>query len=84
MMTCKQASQLLSQRQDRTLSRRERIGLRLHVWICINCRRFERQLNFMRQILQRGSCEGHLPVEKPLPADSAERIRKALHDHHGE
>ena len=78
MLTCKEASQLLSQSQDRTLSWGERMSVRMHVWICNNCRRFERQLQFIRDTMRQGNREGHLPVEKPLPPDSAERIRQAL------
>ena len=80
MITCKQASQLVSERHDRKLSWRERIALRLHLWICKNCQRFERQINYIKQAIHRGSQEGHLPVDKPLPPEGVERIRKALHE----
>jgi hypothetical protein len=82
MLSCKEASELLSQGQDRSLKWGERMSVRMHVWICNNCRRFERQLKFIRSSLRYGSRTGQLPVEKPLPPESAERIRKALHDHH--
>lgn len=81
MLTCKQATHLLSQRLDRKLSRRERLALRLHVWICRNCRRFERQLHFIRHALHRGMQEQQLPVDKPLPQEGKDRIRQALRDH---
>lgn len=80
MLTCKQATHLVSQRLDRNLSRRERFALRFHVWLCKNCRRFERQMHFMRQILHRGVREGQFPRNKSLPAQSKERIRQALQE----
>lgn len=80
MLTCKQASHLVSERHDRKLNWRERAALRIHLWICDNCKRFERQLHFIQHALRKGQQEGHLPVDKPLPPESAERIRKALHE----
>lgn len=81
MLTCKEASQLVSQRCDRVLSWRERVGLRIHLWICNNCRNFARQLSYIRQALRTGQQQGKLPADKSLPPESLERIRKALHDH---
>ena len=48
MLNCRQAAELMSQRQDRRLTRWERFGLRLHLWVCQGCRQFERQLAFLR------------------------------------
>jgi hypothetical protein len=53
MLNCKQATQLMSQAQDRPLARRERAGLRLHLLICRACSNFNRQLATMRQALRR-------------------------------
>lgn len=78
MLTCKQATHLVSQRLDSKLSRRERIALRIHVWMCRNCRRFERQLQFIRHAFQRGVQEGQVPGDKSLSQQGKERIRQAL------
>ncbi len=51
-VTCREASQLLSQMQDRPLAARERIRLRLHLAICNACSRFGRQLTFLRAALR--------------------------------
>jgi hypothetical protein len=53
MITCKDASRLLSQRQDRALVPLERIRLRLHLLVCDACRRFGAQLVFMRRAMRR-------------------------------
>jgi hypothetical protein len=37
MLSCRQATELMSQEQDRRLSLAERLGLRLHVLICSAC-----------------------------------------------
>lgn len=81
MLTCKQASQLVSERHERKLGWRERMALRVHLWICTNCQRFERQINYIKKAMHTGKQEGHLPTDKALPPESLERIRKALHDH---
>lgn len=82
MLTCKDASHLVSHRQDRALSFRERLRLRFHLWMCGNCRRFERQIALMRRLLrqsdQRAEAEA---AEQALSAEARERISRALADH---
>lgn len=83
MLTCKDASHLISEHQERPLSTRERWGLRLHLWMCLNCRRFERQVSLIRQALRmlgkraeaeaRGDHDG-----TDFPPETRERIRKTL------
>ena len=53
MLDCKQTSELLSQGQDRPLTAGEALRLRLHLLLCRGCRRFSRQLDFMRAALRR-------------------------------
>ena len=52
MLTCKHSAELLSQRQDRSLTLPEKILLRLHLLLCRGCRNFNRQLAFMRAALR--------------------------------
>ncbi|MFA5082746.1 MAG: hypothetical protein WC474_09395 [Hydrogenophilaceae bacterium] len=77
MLTCKDASHLISERQERPLGLRERLGLRLHLWLCDGCRNFERQLALMRQALRnlgRAADAGGAD----LTPEARERIRKTL------
>jgi hypothetical protein len=53
MMSCKQATELMSQEQDRSLGVAERIGLRLHLWICAGCANYRRQMGVLRAACQR-------------------------------
>lgn len=53
MLNCKQATQLMSQGQDRPLALGERISLRLHLLVCSACSNFNRQLGVMRKALRR-------------------------------
>jgi predicted anti-sigma-YlaC factor YlaD len=81
MLTCKDASHLISEGQDRHLRLRERISLRLHLGMCSSCRRFEQQINYIHRTLRHGWLQGKLPEEKPLSPDARERIRKKLESH---
>ena len=53
MLKCQDASRLQSQSQDRRLTLREKMGLRLHLWICDSCREFSRQLQLIRGACRR-------------------------------
>ena len=52
MMNCKQATALMSQGQDRTLNRRERLALRLHTLMCRGCNNYNKQLAFIRKTMK--------------------------------
>lgn len=86
MLTCKDASHLVSEQLERRLSFRERWGLKMHLWICVNCRRFERQINFMHAALRMLGKRAEVADDSTeFPAEARERIRKALaeqSDHH--
>ena len=70
MMTCKQASKLISQSLDRPLSWSERMQLRLHMMICDACSQFKKQLNLLRVALQniKTNIENDSTITLPLAA----------------
>lgn len=53
MLSCREVTRLISQREDRPLSYGERVKLRLHLSVCTACTRFSRQLAFLRRALLR-------------------------------
>jgi len=53
MLTCKEASRLISQRQDRELSVGERLALRMHLALCKGCVCVAEQVEFLRKALAR-------------------------------
>lgn len=53
MLSCRQATELMSQEQDRPLSLAERLGLRLHVLICTGCSNYRRQMVVLRAACRR-------------------------------
>ena len=52
-LSCKDASRLISQMQDRRLSFYQRLRIRLHLLGCDACGRFVRQLAMLRQAMRR-------------------------------
>lgn len=79
MLTCKDASHLISERQERPLGLRERLGLWLHLLICAYCRAFERQVAMlsraMRELGRRGGADAD---GIDLSPEARARIRAAL------
>lgn len=63
MMNCKEVSHLLSEAQDRPLQLHERLPLRLHLFMCVGCRNYGKQLDFLRAVT-RGMKAGSEPARK--------------------
>jgi Putative zinc-finger len=55
IISCKDASRLVSQQQDAGLSAWQRVTLRLHLSVCAACTRFERQIHFLRAAMRKYS-----------------------------
>lgn len=61
MINCRESTRLLSEEQERELSRKEQIALRFHTLICSHCRRFGKHITIIRQAARRfakGESEG--------------------------
>lgn len=52
MLKCKQATELMSQSQDRNLTLHERTRLRLHLFICSGCANFNKQMGFIHTAME--------------------------------
>jgi len=53
LLRCKDVSRLVSQAQDRPLTRWERWVLRMHLSVCDGCTRFDAHLRFLRRAMHR-------------------------------
>ena len=53
ILTCREATRLVSEGLDRRLGLAERLALRLHLLICDGCSNFSKQLAFLRRSLSR-------------------------------
>lgn len=76
MLTCKETSHLVSEALDRRLSLHERVGMRLHLWMCAHCRRFETQLQLLRRALREDTRERPEPElgYADLPPEARKRL----------
>ncbi|MDX1914835.1 MAG: zf-HC2 domain-containing protein [Methylophilus sp.] len=82
MLNCKQTSQLVSQSLDRNLTLRERLAVRLHLFICKYCRRFQRQLLAMRKSFKRMSEAIENDSSIQLPPETKARISATIESTH--
>ncbi len=53
MKTCKEVHRLVIEGQDRKLALLERVSVRIHLMMCGACRRFETQMQFLREAVRR-------------------------------
>lgn len=78
--SCREATRLQSEALDRPLGLGQRIGLRLHLVLCKWCRRYGKQISFLRSAAPR-----HLEHEHGLPPQSLspqarERIKRQIRE----
>lgn len=80
-LTCKDASQLMSQSYDRRLGLMEKAGLRFHLLICRSCQIANRQLDFLHQLCAQMAVKPDdiTSLQPGLTAEARERILKELH-----
>jgi len=74
--SCKEVSRLTSQAMDESLPWTKRLGLRMHLRMCIWCRRNAEQLQLMRN-LARGQALSRNEQAR-LSSDARKRIAKFL------
>lgn len=78
--TCKQTVAVISESFERQLSLRERISVKLHLWICIWCVWYFEHLHLMRSAIK--SKAAQVPEMKssspPLSDAARERIKRRL------
>lgn len=52
MLNCREATRLISDKQERTLSAKERLTLQLHLMLCGGCQNFNRQIPFLHHAMR--------------------------------
>lgn len=79
MLSCKEVGELLSKGLDRKLSFKERMGLKIHLFICKTCSCYEKQLDFIarsaKQLMQSEKKDEGLP---PLSEEAGTRISSQI------
>jgi hypothetical protein len=76
--SCKSASRLQSEALDHKLSLRQRLGLRIHLVLCEWCRRYGKQIAFVRDAAHSHPDEVAKSMPQQLSDESRERIRRYL------
>jgi len=79
IFSCKQITALISESMDRKLPIYRRMGIRIHLMMCYLCRRYKKQLLFLRSVLQAGG-EADEKNKEPLSAEARRRISKKLEE----
>ena len=77
---CKQTVEIISQSMERPLTLRERVLLKLHLWVCMWCLWYMEHLQLMRDALRLQENETDVDVSTTtrLSDEARERIRRSL------
>ena len=74
MLDCRHATQLVSQSLERRLDWRQRLALRVHLWMCDACTQFVRQLRLLQVAAARLSRKIENDSTLKLSPSARERI----------
>lgn len=71
MLSCDEASFLMSKKYDTKISFRERFRLRMHLFSCYLCRRYEKQLTQLNRVVDdfKNSCD-HSACQHSMPNEA--------------
>lgn len=79
---CKTITPTLGEMNDRPLSFREKVTVRLHLFTCEACRRYTEQVKFLHDILhKREQVFDAASSEASLGPEAKDRIRNAMSAH---
>src|SRR5882724_9172789 len=82
--TCKQTVKVISESMERKLSLRERVTVKLHLWICLWCVWYLEHLQLMRDMIRSKALQepnlesSSLP---PLSPEARQRMKLSLSQH---
>lgn len=79
MFSCKEITQLVSESLDRRLPFYRRFLIRMHLYMCKYCLRFDKQLHIMRDISRDQQLQDcTLDQSVALPPEACERIKQSI------
>jgi hypothetical protein len=73
-LRCADSTRIVSESLDRELSATERWAIRVHAFVCRSCRRYRRQIEFLRLVM-RGTADA---ASGGLSVQERERVRRAI------
>lgn len=83
MLTCRETTSLISQSLDAKLSLRQRIAVRIHLFMCRFCSRFKKQLYFIRDAtewfnIDDNEGEDIQRLDESLTPESREKLKRII------
>ena len=78
MLTCKEATQLISESLDHKLSFRQQVAVRIHLLMCKFCARYRKQLLMLRDLAEHPFYLEEMETHVTLPQEARERIQRSL------
>src|SRR5262245_36234009 len=78
---CKEASRLQAEALHRHLPVLQRLGLRIHLLLCNWCRRYGKNIHFLKGIVEESPAEEHCNHSHALTPDARERMKRNLINH---
>jgi predicted anti-sigma-YlaC factor YlaD len=76
--SCREVARRQSEAMDRPLQLRQRIGLRVHLVLCKWCRRYGKQIGFLRAVAHEHERHAETLPPQALRAEVKERIKQRL------
>jgi hypothetical protein len=73
---CRSATRLVSEAQDRPLDGLERVGLKIHLLGCRNCRRYRQQVQVLDELTK--PANESVPQSQLLTPEARRRIQQRL------
>ena len=78
MLSCKDASQIISQLLERKLTTGERFNLKLHLLICKYCKRFSQQLHSLSVALKLTTSAIENDDTIKMPSETKKRLMQSI------
>jgi len=78
--SCREITRLQSRALDESLPLRVRFGMKCHLLYCVWCRRYGRQIAFLREALRQDGDRLTEDFAQPLPPEARQRIKDSLRD----
>ena len=78
---CRETVVVISESMERPLTLRERVLLKLHLWVCMWCQWYMEHLQIMRETLRKQSAEPselNISSAPGLSDEARERLKQAL------
>ena len=77
-LTCREATRLQSEALDHPLTLWQRVGLKIHLFLCKWCRRYGKQIGFLRSAAHEHAKHDVCLPPQALRPEARERIKRCL------